>query len=136
LDGRLVLLADDDMRTVYALSALLRAKGAEVLVADSGTTALSTLAAQPMVDIVLLDIMMPEMDGYETLRRLRAEAQWSKLPVIALTAKATQHDRQTCLDRGATGYMVKPVDGERLIELMHQCLIDSQPSAAESVRSA
>ncbi|HET8935192.1 MAG TPA: response regulator [Polyangiales bacterium] len=136
LDGRLVLLADDDMRTVYALSALLRAKGAEVLVADNGITALSTLAAQPLVDIVLLDIMMPEMDGYETLRRLRAEARWAKLPVIALTAKAGQHDRQTCLDRGATGYMVKPVDGEKLIELMHQCLIDSQPSAAESIRSA
>jgi CheY-like chemotaxis protein len=80
--------------------------------------------------------MMPEMDGYETLRRLRAEARWAKLPVIALTAKAGQHDRQTCLDRGATGYMVKPVDGEKLIELMHQCLIDSQPSAAESIRSA
>jgi CheY-like chemotaxis protein len=117
LDGRSVLVVDDDMRTVYALSGLLRAKGAEVFVADSGMAALTTLRAQPAIDIVL-----PEMDGYETLNQLRAEQRWSKLPVIALTAQATLHDRQRCVAHGATEYFAKPVDGERLVELMHRCL--------------
>ena len=125
LDGRRVLVADDDMRTVYALSALLRAKGAELCVADNGLAALTTLDAQPAIDIMLLDIMMPEMDGYETLRRLRSQPRWSKLPVIALTAKAMKNDRLKCIEAGATDYMTKPVDGERLIELMHHCLLDA-----------
>jgi CheY-like chemotaxis protein len=128
LDGRSVLVVDDDMRTVYALSGLLRAKGAEVFVADSGMAALTTLRAQPAIDIVLLDIVMPEMDGYETLSQLRAEPRWSKLPVIALTAQATLHDRQRCIDQGATEYFAKPVDGERLVELMHRCLGQAETS--------
>jgi two-component system chemotaxis sensor kinase CheA len=124
LDGRRVLVADDDMRTVYALSALLRAKGAELWVADNGLAALNTLDAQPAIDIMLLDIMMPEMDGYETLRRIRSQQRWSKLPVIALTAKAMKSDRLKCIEAGATDYLAKPVDGERLIELMHHCLLN------------
>jgi CheY-like chemotaxis protein len=129
LDGYKVLIADDDMRTVYALSALLRAKGAEVIVADDGIAALRALEAQPSIDILLLDIMMPEMDGYETLRRIRAQPRLSALPVIALTAKALQNDRQQCIDAGATDYLAKPVDGEKLVELMHECLLNSSQHA-------
>jgi signal transduction histidine kinase/CheY-like chemotaxis protein len=125
LDGRKVLIADDDMRTVYALSALLRAKGAEVVVADNGIAALSALEAEPSIDILLLDIMMPEMDGYETLRHIRMQPRLSKLPVIALTAKALQNDRQKCVNAGATGYVAKPVDPEKLVELVHHCLVDT-----------
>lgn len=132
LDGRRVLVTDDDMRTAYALSALLRASGAEVLIADSGVTALSMLQDHPNIDIVLLDVMMPDMDGFETLRQVRAQARWSKLPVITLTAKATQHDRQACLERGATAFMAKPVDGEKLIELMQRCLLDVERLATGS----
>src|SRR5262249_22411439 len=88
LEGTKILLAEDDMRTVYALSALLRGKGAEVFVADTGREALELLAAHPDVQCVLMDIMMPEMDGYEAMRRLRQDPRFAALPVVALTARA------------------------------------------------
>jgi CheY-like chemotaxis protein len=122
LEHRKLLLVDDDMRTVYALSAVLRAKGAEVLVADTGRAALEALALHPDVELVLMDIMMPEMDGYEAIRRLRLDPRFARLPVIALTAKAMKGDREKCLEVGATDYLAKPIDPENLAVILRERL--------------
>ncbi|TGK42817.1 response regulator, partial [Leptospira andrefontaineae] len=113
-----VLLVDDDMRNVFALSKILKDRGMEVFKADNGKTALISLDVQQDMDIVLMDIMMPEMDGYETMRRIRTEKRYDRLPIIALTAKAMKDDRQKCIDAGANDYISKPVDVERLLSLM------------------
>jgi CheY-like chemotaxis protein len=115
LHGMKIVLAEDDMRTVYALSAVLRGRGATVLVADTGREALDTIAQHPDVDCVLMDIMMPEMDGYEAMRRLRKDPRFARLPVIALTARAMKGERERCLEAGASDYLAKPVDGEQLV---------------------
>jgi CheY-like chemotaxis protein/signal transduction histidine kinase len=121
LTGSKILIADDDMRTVYALSALLRGKGAEVLVAETGREALDVLARESAIDCVLMDVMMPEMDGYEAMRRLRSGG-FPKLPVIALTARAMRGERERCLEAGASDYLAKPVDPARLLSLLAQHL--------------
>jgi CheY-like chemotaxis protein/signal transduction histidine kinase len=121
-EGCKVLLADDDMRTVYALSATLRAKGIEVVVAENGRAAVEVLDAQPDVAVVLMDIMMPEMDGYEAMRRIRADGRFGALPIVALTAKAMKGDEERCVEAGATHYLPKPVDAGRLITLLQTCL--------------
>jgi CheY-like chemotaxis protein len=115
LEGRSILLADDDMRTLYALAALLRGKGASVHVAETGREALDVLGAHPDVDVVLMDMMMPEMDGYEALRQLRADPRYRSIPAIALTAKAMKSERERCLEAGASDYLAKPVDPARLL---------------------
>jgi CheY-like chemotaxis protein/signal transduction histidine kinase len=122
LGGRKILIADDDMRAVYAMSALLRAKGVEPLVADTGKVALELLSAHPEIEAVLMDIMMPEMDGYEAMRRIRQDPRFAKLPVFALTAKAMKIDQQKCLEAGATGYVAKPVDAELLFSMLQSTL--------------
>ena len=136
LAGKRVLVVDDDMRTVYALSATLRAKGAEVLVADTGKEALATLGREARVDAVLMDIMMPEMDGYETMRRIRKELQLAELPIIALTAKAMKGDRDRCLELGANDYLPKPIDPERLLALLHARLNHAAPGAGPAGAAA
>ncbi|WP_244244782.1 response regulator [Leptospira koniambonensis] len=113
-----VLLVDDDMRNVFALSKILKDRGMEVFKADNGKTALTSLDSRQDMDIVLMDIMMPEMDGYETMKHIRSDAKYNKLPIIALTAKAMKDDRQKCIDAGANDYISKPVDVERLLSLM------------------
>ncbi len=115
LAGVKLLLADDDMRTVYALSALLRGKGADVIVAENGREALEQLAAHRDISCVLMDVMMPEMDGYEATRRLRGDPRFEKLPVITLTAKAMKGERERCLEAGASDYLAKPVDSSLLL---------------------
>ncbi|HTM46268.1 MAG TPA: response regulator [Polyangiaceae bacterium] len=115
LNGATILVAEDDMRTVYAVSALLRGKGAEVLVADTGVEALNQLAKTPRISAVLMDVMMPEMDGYEAMRQLRANPKFSNLPVIALTAKAMKGERERCIAAGASDYLTKPVDNDLLL---------------------
>jgi CheY-like chemotaxis protein len=120
--GLRIMLAEDDMRTVYALSALLRGKGADVLVADSGREALDLLARNPDVNGVLMDIMMPGMDGYEAMRRLRQDARFSKLPVIVITARAMKGERERCIEAGATEYLIKPVDSEQLLTTLASLL--------------
>jgi CheY-like chemotaxis protein/signal transduction histidine kinase/HAMP domain-containing protein len=115
LEGVRILVADDDMRTAYALSALLRGKGADVVVAETGKEALDRLAAEPGVRLVLMDMMMPEMDGYEALKRLRADPRFAQLPAIALTAKAMKDERERCLSAGASDYLAKPVTPARLL---------------------
>jgi CheY-like chemotaxis protein/HAMP domain-containing protein len=122
LEGTTILLAEDDMRTVYALSALLRGKGADVIVADNGKEALEMLDQHPAVVGVLMDIMMPEMDGYEAMRRLRQDARFTSLPVIALTAKAMKGERERCLEAGASDYLTKPVDSRRLLATLQSWL--------------
>jgi CheY-like chemotaxis protein len=139
LTGRRVLVVDDDMRTVYALSATLRSKGADVLVADTGKAALDVLRREREVDAVLMDIMMPEMDGYETVRRIRQDLRLTELPVIALTAKAMKGDRDRCLEVGANDYLPKPIDPERLLAILHSRLngvpAPRESSAAPSVEN-
>jgi CheY-like chemotaxis protein len=120
LGDRKVLIVDDDMRTVYALSAMLRARGADVVVAENGVAALGLLDAHPDVDAVLMDVMMPEMDGYEATRRIRAQERFTTLPIIALTAKAMKGDEQRCLDAGATEYLAKPIDAVALLSALHR----------------
>jgi CheY-like chemotaxis protein/HAMP domain-containing protein len=110
-----ILVAEDDMRTAYAVSALLRGKGAQVLLAETGVEVLELLGKHPEVRGVLMDVMMPEMDGYEAMRRLRQDRRYAELPVIALTAKAMKGERERCLEAGASDYLTKPVDGERLL---------------------
>jgi CheY-like chemotaxis protein len=117
-EGRRVLVVEDDVRNVFALAALLEARGATVDIARNGREALEVLARTPRTDLVLMDIMMPEMDGYEAMRRIRADPRLAKLPIIALTARAMADDRQRCLDAGANDYVSKPIDLEKLLSLM------------------
>ncbi|MDA8165396.1 MAG: response regulator, partial [Desulfobacteraceae bacterium] len=116
--GRTILLVDDDMRNVFALSSVLEEQGLETVVARNGQEALDKLAAHPETSLVLMDIMMPEMDGYEAMRRIRSEPAKRQLPIIALTAKAMRGDRNKCLEAGANDYLAKPVDPEKLISLL------------------
>jgi len=118
LRGIKLLLAEDDMRTIYSLSALLRSRGAELVTAETGREALDALERHRDIRGVLMDVMMPEMDGYEAMRRLRSDARFAKLPVIALTAKAMKGERERCLEAGASDYLPKPIDGEKLLSTL------------------
>jgi CheY-like chemotaxis protein len=116
--GKKVLVVDDDVRNIFALTSVLEGQGMSVSFAENGREGLEALKQQPDVDLVLMDIMMPEMDGYETIAALRKLPQFQKLPVIALTAKAMRGDREKCIAAGASDYITKPVDMERLLSLM------------------
>ncbi|HEX3477478.1 MAG TPA: response regulator [Kofleriaceae bacterium] len=118
LDGRRILVVEDDVRNVFALANLLEPCGAVVDIARNGREALDRLAARPDVDLVLMDIMMPEMDGLEATRQLRQDPQFARLPVIALTAKAMADDRERCLAAGASDYIAKPLDVDKLLSLV------------------
>jgi len=113
-----ILLVDDDMRNIFALSKILNERGMEVLKAENGKIALEMLDAHKDIDMVLMDIMMPEMDGYEAMRGIRSQMEFNSLPVIALTAKAMKDDKQKCIDAGANDYITKPIDVVRLLSLM------------------
>ncbi|MES2017137.1 MAG: response regulator [Pseudomonadota bacterium] len=118
LAGHVVLIVDDDMRNVFSLSSLLSEKGMTVLEAENGKEALLQLAAHPEIGIVLMDIMMPEMDGFEAMRRIRADPAHKNLPVIAMTAKAMKGDQQKCFAAGASDYIAKPIDTDKLMSLL------------------
>ncbi|XOF33389.1 MAG: ATP-binding protein [Candidatus Electrothrix sp. YB6] len=124
LNNKQVLLVDNDMRNVFALSAALRAKGMEVSIAEHGRMALDMLVQDPEVDIILMDMMMPEMDGYTTIGEIRENKTISSLPVIALTAKDMKGDQEKCLKAGADTCFAKPVDMEQLFAMMRQLLYD------------
>ena len=113
-----VLIVDDDMRTVFALSKILTAKGVKTFKAENGDKALQLLDQSQDLDMVLMDIMMPVMDGYETMKRIRAQSRFASLPIIALTAKAMKGDLELCIAAGASDYLAKPVDEARLYSMM------------------
>jgi CheY-like chemotaxis protein/putative methionine-R-sulfoxide reductase with GAF domain len=118
LEGKKILIVDDDMRNSFALSRLLSDKGVIVKIAATGQKALDLLAEDPDIDLVLMDVMMPVMDGYETTRRVRARQEFRRLPILALTAKAMKGDREKCLAAGANDYLPKPVDVDRLFSML------------------
>ncbi len=118
LIGQKVLLVDDDARNIFALSSVLERRGMDVLTATTGTEAIQTLELTPEVAIVLMDIMLPEMDGYQTMEVIRANPTFRRLPIIALTAKAMKGDREKCLEGGASDYLAKPVNTEQLLSAL------------------
>jgi CheY-like chemotaxis protein len=118
LVGRKVLLVDDDARNIFALSSVLERRGMEVLAATTGNEAIDILASTAGVAICLMDIMMPEMDGYQTIGVIRANPAFRRLPIIALTAKAMKGDREKCLEAGASDYLAKPVNTEQLLSAL------------------
>ncbi|MDB5558708.1 MAG: hybrid sensor histidine kinase/response regulator, partial [Enterovirga sp.] len=122
LIARTVLLVDDDARNIFALSSVLERRGMKVLTATTGTEAISILESRPEVAIVLMDIMMPGMDGYETMQAIRANPSFRRLPIIALTAKAMKGDREKCLEAGASDYLAKPVNTEQLLSSLRMWL--------------
>jgi hypothetical protein len=122
LRGKSVLIVDDDVRNIFALSSLLERRGMRVITASTGKEAIEILARVPEVAIVLMDIMMPEMDGYETTRAIRQNASLRRMPIIALTAKAMKGDREKCLEAGASDYLAKPVDTTELLSALRMWL--------------
>ncbi|HEY5756991.1 MAG TPA: response regulator, partial [Steroidobacter sp.] len=117
-EKRRILLVEDDVRNVFAITRVLEPHGAILEIARNGREALDVLANNSEIDLVLMDIMMPEMDGFEATRAIRAERRWANLPIIALTAKAMPDDRQKCLQAGANDYITKPIDIEKLLSLL------------------
>jgi CheY-like chemotaxis protein len=118
LAGRKVLIVDDDLRNIFALSSVLERQQMKVLYAENGRDGIEVLQADPAIEIVLMDIMMPEMDGYATMRAIRALPKFKSLPIITLTAKAMKGDRDKCIAAGASDYITKPVDVAQLLSLM------------------
>jgi HAMP domain-containing protein/CheY-like chemotaxis protein/signal transduction histidine kinase len=122
LIGKKVLVVDDDVRNIFALSSVIERRGMTVITAGTGREAITRLESTPDVAIVLMDIMMPEMDGYETMQVMRQNASFRRLPIIALTAKAMKGDREKCLEAGASEYLAKPVNTEQLLSSLRMWL--------------
>ena len=118
LEGKTILVVDDDVRNLFALTAVLEGHRMKLATAENGREALKMLAQTPSVNLVLMDMMMPEMDGYETMRAIRKQAQFTTIPIIALTAKAMKGDREQCIEAGANDYIAKPVDPDQLLSLL------------------
>jgi CheY-like chemotaxis protein len=116
--GKRILIVDDDVRNIFSLASLLEQHGMEARYAENGRDGLDMLVQDGEFDLVLMDVMMPEMDGYEATREIRAIADYKSLPIICLTAKAMKGDREKCIEAGASDYIVKPVDPEQLLSLM------------------
>jgi HAMP domain-containing protein/CheY-like chemotaxis protein/signal transduction histidine kinase len=122
LVGRTVLLVDDDARNIFALSSVLERRGMRVLTATTGSEAIALVEDTPELAIVLMDIMMPEMDGYQTIEKIRQNPEYRRLPIVALTAKAMKGDREKCLEAGASDYLAKPVNTEQLLSALRMWL--------------
>jgi len=122
LAGKKVIIVDDDIRNIFAMTGMLERYQMEVHSAETGKAALELLQREPETDLVLMDIMLPEMDGYETMRAIRKMYGFEQLPIIAVTAKAMKGDREKCIDAGASDYIAKPVDTERLLALLRNWL--------------
>ncbi|MEO7331092.1 MAG: response regulator, partial [Minicystis sp.] len=113
-----VLVVDDDIRNIFAMVTLLDVHNMKPISAETGRAAIELLHSTPDIDIVLMDIMMPEMDGYDTMRAIRENPAYHALPIIAVTAKAMKGDREKCFEAGATDYLSKPVDPEQLLAML------------------
>jgi CheY-like chemotaxis protein len=122
LGGKKVLVVDDDVRNIFALSSVLERREMTVLTAVTGREAIDMLERTPDIAIVLMDVMMPEMDGYETMQVIRQNPSFRRLPIIALTAKAMKGDREKCLEAGASEYLAKPVNTEQLLSALRMWL--------------
>ena len=118
LSAKTILLVDDDMRNVFALSSVLEEKSMKVIIARNGLEAIEKLKNNNQVDLILMDIMMPQMDGYEAMREIRKRRKYAKLPIIALTAKAMKGDRGKCIEAGANDYLAKPVNTDKLLSML------------------
>jgi CheY-like chemotaxis protein len=123
LEARTILVVEDDARNIFALSSILEPRGSKLVIARNGREALDALDAlgdrpNESIDLVLMDVMMPVMDGLAATREIRRRPEWKKLPIIALTAKAMADDRQKCIDAGANDYIAKPLDVEKLLSLV------------------
>ncbi len=136
LGGAKVLIVDDDIRNIFSLTSVLESYGVEVLHAERGKDGILILEQTPGVDVALIDIMMPEMDGYETMQQIRQRPQLASLPLIAVTAKAMKGDRQKCLDAGASGYIAKPVDVELLLALLRVWIARAREGASAQAAMA
>ncbi|MDM8536047.1 response regulator [Desulfobacterales bacterium HSG17] len=126
LKSKRILLVDDDLRNTFALSRVLGNYGLEIILADNGQLALEKLETEKHIDLILMDIMMPVMDGYEAMKKIRANRQIYKIPIIALTAKAMPEDRARCIDAGANDYLTKPVDEDKMISMLKVWLYESR----------
>ncbi len=115
LGGKKVLIVDDDIRNIFAMTSILEPHQMQIFSAETGKAAIETLQEHADMDVVLMDIMMPDMDGYDTMRAIRKLAKFRSLPIIALTAKAMKGDREKCIEAGASDYIAKPVDSEQLL---------------------
>jgi CheY-like chemotaxis protein len=122
LAGKKVLIVDDDMRNIFALSTVLEEHEMVISSADNGRDAIRILQSDPTIDIVLMDIMMPEMDGMETMREIRKIAELKDLPIVAVTAKAMKGDREKCIEAGAWDYLSKPVDTQQMLAVLRAWL--------------
>ena len=124
LDSKKVLIVDDDIRNIFAISSILEELRMKIFYAEDGKQAIQKLKENSDVDLVLMDIMMPEMDGFETTRQIRLEKEFANLPIIAVTAKAMKGDREKCIEAGASDYLTKPIDTERLISMLRVWLAE------------
>ena len=122
LIGKKVLVVDDDVRNIFAISSILERHGMDVVTANNGQEAIEKVEADKGLAVVLMDIMMPGMDGYETMRAIRTKQEFRMLPTIALTAKAMKGDREKCIEAGASDYIAKPVHTDQLLSLLRQWL--------------
>ncbi len=118
LAGKKVLIVDDDIRNIFALTGLLESHKMEIVPAETGREAIRRLKEEPDIDVVLMDIMMPEMDGMDTMRAIRQLSTFKNLPIIAVTAKAMKGDREKCIEAGAWDYLSKPVDTEQMLAVL------------------
>ena len=130
LAGKKVLIVDDDVRNIFALSSALESYQMEVLYAEDGREGVKLLQQNPAIDVVLMDIMMPEMDGYETMQAIRNIDAFASLPIIALTAKAMKADREKCIEAGASDYISKPLDIDQLLSMLRVWLYGRKAAQA------
>jgi hypothetical protein len=124
LVDKTVLIVDDDVRNIFALTSMLERYQIRTTYAENGRDGITLLQNTPNLDLVLMDVMMPDMDGYETMRAIRQLEQFRTLPIIALTAKAMKGDREKCIEAGASDYITKPVDMEQLLSLLRVWLYE------------
>jgi len=136
LQGTRMLIVDDDIRNIYSLTSVLEAQGAEIFHAERGKDGIAILEKHPDIDVALVDIMMPDMDGYETMKRIRSTPEIAAIPLVAVTAKAMKGDRQKCLDAGASDYIAKPVDIDHLLSLLRVWVDRSRMKSAGNTKSS